>query len=263
MGVDTYPYSAMARTTSALDTEAGNDTDAVFDRKSTVANVSGSLATASTIWWVQLSQVIPFTFSCISCCPVFFGVGVYDWDETAEGKRAKTTAATVATHSRRLLMAWSRGEGAQHSSSVAHAARRESRTCPPTKNAADISSKTYQRLNELAAVVLHAGFPVVIDATYLKHEQRLTTANVAEATGAPFLILDCAAPKAVIRGWLAQRQAQNSDPSDATMEVIEAQLASREPLTADETLRTRHVETNLSGDLDKLVTDIRQCLPGL
>lgn len=128
---------------------------------------------------------------------------------------------------------------------------------------ADISSKTYQRLNELAAVVLHAGFPVVIDATYLKHEQRLTTANVAEATGAPFLILDCAAPKAVIRGWLAQRQAQNSDPSDATMEVIEAQLASREPLTADETLRTRHVETNLSGDLDKLVTDIRQCLPGL
>lgn len=128
---------------------------------------------------------------------------------------------------------------------------------------ADISSKTYQRLNELAAVVLHAGFPVVIDATYLKHEQRLSTANVAEATGAPFLILDCAAPKAVIEGWLAQRQAQNDDPSDATMEVIEAQLANREPLTADEILRSRHVETNLSGDLDKLVTDIRQCLPGL
>jgi predicted kinase len=103
----------------------------------------------------------------------------------------------------------------------------------------------------------------VIDATYLKHEQRLATAHVAEATGAPFLILDCAAPKAVIEGWLAQRQAQNQDPSDATMEVIEAQLANREPLTADETLRSRHVETNLSGDLDKLVTDIRQYLPGL
>jgi predicted kinase len=129
--------------------------------------------------------------------------------------------------------------------------------------AAEVSTATYKHLNELAAVVLHAGFPVVIDATYLKHEQRLATAHVAEATGAPFLILDCAAPKAVIEGWLAQRQAQNQDPSDATMEVIEAQLANREPLTADETLRSRHVETNLSGDLDKLVTDIRQYLPGL
>jgi aminoglycoside phosphotransferase family enzyme/predicted kinase len=129
--------------------------------------------------------------------------------------------------------------------------------------AAQVSADTYKRLNELAAVVLHAGFPVVIDATFLKHEQRLATAHVAEATGAPFLILDCAAPKAVIQGWLAQRQAQNQDPSDATMEVIEAQLANREPLTADETLRSRHVETNLSGDLDKLVTDIRQYLPGL
>jgi aminoglycoside phosphotransferase family enzyme/predicted kinase len=128
---------------------------------------------------------------------------------------------------------------------------------------ADVSRKTYQRLNELAAVVLHAGFPVVIDATFLKLDQRQATAKVAEATGAPFLILDCAAPKAVIQGWLAQRQAQNSDPSDATMEIIEAQLANREPLTADETLRSRHVETNLSGDLDKLVDDIRQYLPGL
>lgn len=128
---------------------------------------------------------------------------------------------------------------------------------------ADVSANTYNRLNELAAVVLHAGFPVVIDATYLKKAQRVATAQVAEATGAPFLILDCAAPKAVIQGWLAQRQAQNKDPSDATMEIVEAQLANREPLTADESLRSRHVETNISGDLDKLVTDIRQYLPGL
>jgi aminoglycoside phosphotransferase family enzyme/predicted kinase len=128
---------------------------------------------------------------------------------------------------------------------------------------ADVSAKTYERLNELAAVVLRAGFPVVVDATYLKRAQRQATAQVAESTGAPFLILDCAAPKVVIEGWLAQRQAQNDDPSDATMDVIEAQLASREPLDADETLRSRHVETNLSGDLDKLVTDIRQYLPGL
>lgn len=127
----------------------------------------------------------------------------------------------------------------------------------------ETSTATYKRLNDLAAIVLRAGLPVVIDATYLKLEQRHATAQVAEASGAPFLILDCAAPKAVIQGWLAQRQAQNDDPSDATMEVIEAQLAKREALTADETLRSRHVETTISSDLDKLVDDIRQYLPGL
>lgn len=129
--------------------------------------------------------------------------------------------------------------------------------------AAQVSEATYARLNSLAMSVLRAGFSVVIDATYLKHEQRLATAQIAEASGTPFLILDCSAPKAVIEGWLKQRQMQNEDPSDATMEVVEAQLASREPLTPDETLRSRHVETNVSGDLDQLVTDIRQRLPGL
>ncbi|MEB0078635.1 AAA family ATPase [Pseudomonas sp. CCI3.2] len=128
---------------------------------------------------------------------------------------------------------------------------------------ADASTATYTRLNQLADSILRAGFPVVIDATYLKREQRDAAAKVAEASGAPFLILDCSAPQAVIEGWLAQRQAQNNDPSDATLEVIEAQQANREPLGADEILRSTQVETNNSSDLDGLVAHLRQRLPGL
>ncbi len=127
----------------------------------------------------------------------------------------------------------------------------------------DVSVATYQRLHELAEVILKAGFPVVIDATYLKLAQREAAAHVAQATGSPFLILDCSAPQAVIEGWLKQRQAQNEDPSDATLEVIARQQASREALTADELLISKHVETNVSSDMDDLVTHIRQCLPGL
>jgi aminoglycoside phosphotransferase family enzyme/predicted kinase len=129
--------------------------------------------------------------------------------------------------------------------------------------AADVSTATYEALHQLADVVLHAGFPVVIDATYLKREQREGAAKVAEATGAPLLILDCTAPQAVIASWLEQRQAKNEDPSDATMAVIEAQQANREPLTAEEVLSSKRVETNVASDLDGLVAHIRQCLPGL
>lgn len=129
--------------------------------------------------------------------------------------------------------------------------------------ATESSQATYTRLHELAASALRAGFPVVIDATYLKRDQRDGAAKVAETTGVPFLILDCNAPQAVIAGWLAQRQTENNDPSDATLAVIEAQQASREPLDAEETLRSKRVETNQSGDLDDLIKNIRQRLPAL
>nr|WP_246226450.1 bifunctional aminoglycoside phosphotransferase/ATP-binding protein [Pseudomonas atagonensis] len=128
---------------------------------------------------------------------------------------------------------------------------------------ADASTQTYARLHEIAEVILHAGFPVVIDATYLKREQRDSAAKIAEATGTPFLILDCNAPQAVIESWLAIRQADKKDPSDATLAVIEAQQANREALTPEEILRSKRVQTNESGTLDTVVAQIRQRLPGL
>ncbi|KQB55155.1 hypothetical protein AQS70_06065 [Pseudomonas endophytica] len=127
----------------------------------------------------------------------------------------------------------------------------------------DANVATYDKLHELAAIVLRAGFPVVIDATYLKREQRDAAAKVAEATGVPCLILDCTAPDAVIEGWLAHRKSVGSDPSDATMDVVRAQQASREPLEAGEVLRSKSVETHNSNSLDTLISDIRQRLPGL
>ncbi|MDR0277416.1 MAG: AAA family ATPase [Paucimonas sp.] len=128
---------------------------------------------------------------------------------------------------------------------------------------ADASQATYARLHHLAEVVLRAGFPVVIDATYLKQPQRQNAAEVASETGVPFLILDCNAPDAVIASWLAQRQADQNDPSDATLEVVAAQQASRDALSAEELLQSKRVETNESASLDDLVKQIRQRLPGL
>jgi aminoglycoside phosphotransferase family enzyme/predicted kinase len=127
----------------------------------------------------------------------------------------------------------------------------------------DASAATYQRLHQLASAALHAGFPVVIDATYLKQAQRHAARDVAQETGAPFLILDCQAPETVIASWLAQRQAAAKDPSDATLEVVKAQQASREALDAEELAQTKQVNTHESASLDSLIERIRQRLPGL
>ncbi|PVZ31218.1 bifunctional aminoglycoside phosphotransferase/ATP-binding protein [Pseudomonas sp. CC120222-01a] len=127
----------------------------------------------------------------------------------------------------------------------------------------DASVATYQRLHELAATILRAGFPVVLDATYLKAEQRQAAAAVANDTGVPFLILDCHAPEAVIASWLEQRQAENSDPSDATLDVVKAQQASREPLDAQELALSTRIDTQEASGMDQVIDQIRQRLPGL
>ena len=118
-------------------------------------------------------------------------------------------------------------------------------------------------MNQIATTILKAGFPVVLDATYLKQAQRDAAAEVASSTGAPFLILDCQAPDAVIASWLQQRQAENTDPSDATLEVIKAQQANREPLSSKEQPHCKRVDTQDSASMDQLSEQIRQHLPGL
>jgi aminoglycoside phosphotransferase family enzyme/predicted kinase len=128
---------------------------------------------------------------------------------------------------------------------------------------ADATEATYAHLHERAEHILLAGFPVVIDATYLKGEQRRGARQIAERLGVPSLILDCYAPEAMIAGWLEQRQAEGRDPSDATLEVIRAQQASREELSASELTRAKRVETHDAASLDGLVEQIRQRLPGL
>ncbi|MNN61865.1 hypothetical protein D3C81_1771250 [compost metagenome] len=115
----------------------------------------------------------------------------------------------------------------------------------------------------MAATILRAGFPVVLDATYLKHAHRQAAADVANQTGVPFLILDCQAPEAVIASWLAQRQAENTDPSDATLEVVKAQQASRDALSEEEQRVSKRVDTQDAASMDQVIEQVRQRLPGL
>ena len=121
---------------------------------------------------------------------------------------------------------------------------------------------TYSHLHQHAAAILLAGFPAVLDATYLKQAQRQAAHAVAEQTGVAFLILDCHAPEAVIAAWLAERQAEGHDPSDATLEVIRAQEAGREPLNDAELTHSGRIATHEVASLDSLIERIRSHLPG-
>ena len=93
---------------------------------------------------------------------------------------------------------------------------------------------TYARLAELAAEILQAGYPVIVDAAFLRHWQREPFRALAGKARAPFVIVHIHAPESVLRERLQSRAQQTQEASEAGLAVLDQQLASQEPLTDDE-----------------------------
>ena len=102
------------------------------------------------------------------------------------------------------------------------------------------SAATYSHLRELAALLLRAGWSVCVDATFLKRAERETFRRLARETGAAFSILAPQATPAQLRDRIQARMVLGQDASEATLDVLEQQLRTVEPLDANETLESLH-----------------------
>jgi len=100
--------------------------------------------------------------------------------------------------------------------------------------APDAHARIYGHLRERAAQLLQAGWSVLVDATFLKHADRASFQALAQAQGANFGIIAPQATPEQLRQRIVARNAQGSDASEATLAVLEQQLRSVEPLTAEE-----------------------------
>jgi len=100
--------------------------------------------------------------------------------------------------------------------------------------ASDVDRRTYDRLAELARLIVRAGYTVVVDAAFLKRSQRDLLRGVASELGVRFVIADCAAPQSVLRDRVTRRLEREHDASEATLDVLASQLATEEPLGPDE-----------------------------
>ncbi len=93
---------------------------------------------------------------------------------------------------------------------------------------------TYTRLAELAEQIISAGYPVVVDATFLLQQERIAFKHLAERLNSPFVIVACSSEMDTLRQRIASRSAQGNDPSEATAEVLEMQARAVQPLSAEE-----------------------------
>ncbi|MCA8990063.1 MAG: AAA family ATPase, partial [Planctomycetaceae bacterium] len=110
---------------------------------------------------------------------------------------------------------------------------------------AQATEHTYQKLLTLAEIILRAGFPVILDATFLKHQYRKMFHELADKCGAEFQILSYHAPLEVLKARVKNRAQHGGDVSDADLAVLEAQYRNHDPLTAAEQPFVQQIDTTV------------------
>ncbi|WP_157264401.1 bifunctional aminoglycoside phosphotransferase/ATP-binding protein [Azohydromonas aeria] len=116
----------------------------------------------------------------------------------------------------------------------------------------EIGQRTYERMAACAREALLGGFPVIVDAAFLRRAQRRGFAELAGSLGVPFAILACSARTDTLRRRVAERDAAGHDASEAGVEVLQAQLDTAEPLDAGERAFALEVETDAALDTGAL-----------
>ena len=122
----------------------------------------------------------------------------------------------------------------------------------------DVSRETYRRLHAAAYMVLEAGCPVILDATFLDREQRDLMRRLAQTCGAPFVILDVQAGDAVLRKRILARHQDNRDASDADLQVLDHQLTHQDPLGEEEQSHVLVVDNSAPPDLEAITKQLRE-----
>lgn len=91
------------------------------------------------------------------------------------------------------------------------------------------TKKTYARLRVLARDILRAGFPVIVDAAFLRLAERESFRQLAQSMSLPFAIAALHADDVTLRERLRLRR---NDASEADATVLEKLKATQQPLSA-------------------------------
>ncbi len=100
--------------------------------------------------------------------------------------------------------------------------------------AAGNTERTYRWLADLAEKICSSGFSVIVDASFLRSNERMIFARLAKSLAIAFFIIDIRVDEPTLRCRVLRRMKSGSDASEANIEVLERQLQLREPLSDDE-----------------------------
>ncbi|MEO8081928.1 MAG: AAA family ATPase [Caldimonas sp.] len=99
------------------------------------------------------------------------------------------------------------------------------------------SEQTYARLLAVARTTLLAGWPTIVDAAFLRRDERGRFAALADALDVPFSIVHCCGEAALLRQRIAARRERGDDASEADDDVLDRLQLAGDPLGAVEAAR--------------------------
>ncbi len=122
---------------------------------------------------------------------------------------------------------------------------------------AEAGKATYARLAELAQGLLEAGYWVIVDAAFLRRDER--EALLALDSGGAFgrAIVHCNAPVDELRRRIAAR---HDDPSEANLDVLAKQLETVEPFADVERAWAQVIEVGAGGIEAEQIDALRKSL---
>jgi uncharacterized protein len=122
----------------------------------------------------------------------------------------------------------------------------------------DITGRIYRLLAQRAVEEARSGKRVIVDATYLKEEQRLAFFGACCAVGLNPFFVQCFAAEPLLKKRIERRTAEHADVSDGHPAVLEKQLAAKEdPL---ELPFFRVLRLNTDEDLETIRKALRELL---
>ena len=121
----------------------------------------------------------------------------------------------------------------------------------------DYTTRTYDRLHECAAAALLGGESIIVDAAFLRRDERLRFLSLAESLHARATIVHCFAPRETLRDRVAARSAARNDASEAGLDVLQRQPSWWEDFDARERAHLVEVDTSQGAPLAAVVGRLR------
>jgi aminoglycoside phosphotransferase family enzyme/predicted kinase len=103
----------------------------------------------------------------------------------------------------------------------------------------------YKRLRMLTSQVIEAGYTVIVDATFLKSDNRHRFFELADTLSVPVLVLDFHASTTSLFRRIRDRNLELHRLTDANEQVLVRQLANEDPLTLEEVASTLFFDTDV------------------
>ncbi len=123
------------------------------------------------------------------------------------------------------------------------------------------SELTYTRLYEIATRCLESNYPVVVDATFLREEERRRFMRLGKNTGVPVIILFCMAPEPLLEERVTKRRRKGKDASEADKTVLLQQIRNFLPLSAMEQKITVTIDTSSPTSIESGIAETIRRLP--